>query len=155
MDKSLIFSNLYLNVTFPECISANRKNNFSCHIFFALPCFIFFSYHTFPPHITYLIFLAYLNELEGEPHKSWNLFWFTAVSLVCRRAPAQSRKSKCSWGIPVVAQCKWIWLVSMRMWVWSLASFSGLRIMLTTSLGTSKCCRCSPKKSKKSIVDCK
>ena len=27
-----------------------------------------------------------------------------------------------------MAQLKWIWLVSMRMWVWSLSSLSGLRI---------------------------
>ena len=30
-------------------------------------------------------------------------------------------------GVPVVAQQKWIWLVSMRMWVQSLASLSGLK----------------------------
>ena len=31
-------------------------------------------------------------------------------------------------GVPVKAQWKWIWLVSMRTQVWSLASLSGLRI---------------------------
>ena len=31
-------------------------------------------------------------------------------------------------GIPVVVQQKWIWLVSMKMQVWSLALLSGLRI---------------------------
>ena len=31
-------------------------------------------------------------------------------------------------GVPVVVQLKWIWRVSMRMWVPSLASLSGLRI---------------------------
>ena len=31
-------------------------------------------------------------------------------------------------GIPVVPQQKWTWLASMRMGIWSLASFSGLRI---------------------------
>ena len=30
-------------------------------------------------------------------------------------------------GVPVVAQRKWIWLVSMRTWVRSLASLSGLK----------------------------
>ena len=32
------------------------------------------------------------------------------------------------WGIPVMAQQKWIWLASMRMQFWSLASLSELRI---------------------------
>ena len=31
-------------------------------------------------------------------------------------------------GVPIVAQQKQIWLASMRTWVWSLASLSGLRI---------------------------
>ena len=82
-------------------------------------------------------------------------------------------------GVSVVAQQKRIWLVSMRMRVWFLASLSGLRIwhchelfcrsqtqlrsgvavamvytgscssVLTPSLGTSTCHRCSPKKAKK------
>ena len=30
-------------------------------------------------------------------------------------------------GVPIVAQQKWIWLVSVRTQVWSLASISGLR----------------------------
>ena len=55
------------------------------------------------------------------------------------------------------------WLISMRMWVWSLASLSGLKIChccklqwccrcssnSTPCLGTSICCRCSHKKEKK------
>ena len=79
-------------------------------------------------------------------------------------------------GVLVVAQWKWIWLESMRLWVWSLASLSGLRIWcccelqcrsqmwlgphvpvavaqagscssdLTPRLGTSICLRCSPKR---------
>ena len=81
------------------------------------------------------------------------------------------------WGVPVVAQQKQTRLVSMRMRVGSLASLSGLRIRcchklwcrsqtwlgsgvaaakassysfgLTSSLGTSICCRCGPKKKKK------
>ena len=82
-------------------------------------------------------------------------------------------------GVPVVAQRKWIWLVSMRTQVWSPALLSELRIqrccelwcssktwvgsgvamamaqakgyssVLTPSLGTSVCCKCSPKKEKK------
>ena len=32
------------------------------------------------------------------------------------------------WGLPVMAQRKRIWLTSLRTWVWSLASLSGLRI---------------------------
>ena len=31
-------------------------------------------------------------------------------------------------GVPVMVQQKWIWVVSMRMQVWSLASISGVRI---------------------------
>ena len=31
-------------------------------------------------------------------------------------------------GVPVMAQCKWIWLVTRRLQFWSLASLSGLRI---------------------------
>ena len=31
-------------------------------------------------------------------------------------------------GVPITAQQRWIWLSSRRMQVWSLASFSGLRI---------------------------
>ena len=83
------------------------------------------------------------------------------------------------WGLPVVAQWKWIWLVSMRMQVQSLASLSGLRIWCccelwcrsqmwlrsgvavavvkagscssnsTPSPGTSICQRYSPKKTNK------
>ena len=50
--------------------------------------------------------------------------------------------------VPVTAQWKQIWLVSMRMQVWYLALFSGLRIRhcrelwcrLQTSLGSHRCC---------------
>ena len=38
-------------------------------------------------------------------------------------------------GVPVVAQQYWTWLVSMRMWVQSLASLSGLRIWHCHELG--------------------
>ena len=81
-------------------------------------------------------------------------------------------------GVPVVAQWKWIWLVSTRTQVQSLASLSGLRsrrchelwyrlqtqlgsqvavaVVLasgyssdsTPSLGISICCGCRPKKTK-------
>ena len=81
--------------------------------------------------------------------------------------------------VPIMAQQKQIWLVSMRMQVWSLASLSGLRIWCchelcckwwtwlgsciavavakassyssdwTLSLGTSICRGCGPKKQKK------
>ena len=80
---------------------------------------------------------------------------------------------------PVVAQHKWIWLTSMRMQIWSLASLSGLRILhclelwyrlqtwlwtgvavavvwvgscssnLTHSLGTFTCCGWGPRKKQK------
>ena len=44
-------------------------------------------------------------------------------------------------GVPIVAQWKRIWLVSMRMWVPSLATISGLRIHCCREL---RCrCRCS------------
>ena len=66
-------------------------------------------------------------------------------------------------GVPIVGQQKWIWLVSMGTQVRSLASLNGLRILhwhelvqacdysfdLTPSLGTSICCGCSPGKKKK------
>ena len=42
-------------------------------------------------------------------------------------SPARSRNDD-SWGVPIVAQQKQIWLVFMRTWVWSLASLSRLRI---------------------------
>ena len=32
------------------------------------------------------------------------------------------------WGVPVIVQRKWIWLGTMRLWVGSLASLTGLRI---------------------------
>ena len=80
--------------------------------------------------------------------------------------------------VPVVAHRKWIWLVSMRMQVWSPAQLSGLRIWCccelwcrsqmrlgsgiavavaqansyssdsTPNLGTSICCEWGPKKTK-------
>ena len=72
-------------------------------------------------------------------------------------------------GVAVVAQWKWIWLVSTRVWIWSLAFLSGLGIRcyrelwcrlqtawipcycccgfdFTPSLRSSICCGCSPKK---------
>ena len=74
--------------------------------------------------------------------------------------------------VPIVAQRKWIWLVSMRMWVPSLLSPQGLGVRcccglwcrletwlgscvgscssdLTPSLGTSTCCWCGPRKQKR------
>ena len=38
-------------------------------------------------------------------------------------------------GVPVVAQWKWLWLVSMRMWVRSLSLLSGLRILCCCGYG--------------------
>ena len=38
-------------------------------------------------------------------------------------------------GVPTVAQRKWIWLAFMRMWVWSLASLSGLGSGVAMSFG--------------------
>ena len=76
------------------------------------------------------------------------------------------------WGVPIVAQQKWIWLVSWRMRVWSLASLSGsgiqhchelwyklqmwlrswgvIAVALIQALArTSTCHRCGPKKKEK------
>ena len=85
-------------------------------------------------------------------------------------------------GVPVVAQRKQIWLAFMRTQIWSLASFSGLKIQhccelwrrlqarlgscvsvavvwvggyssdWTPSLGTSTCHGCGPKKDKKEYI---
>ena len=64
-------------------------------------------------------------------------------------------------GVPIMAQQYQTWLVSMRMWVWSLALLSGLgsgiAVAVASScssnsapnLGTSICHRCGPKKKKK------
>ena len=77
-------------------------------------------------------------------------------------------------GVSIMVQWKLIQLVSMRIWIWSLASFSGtaessgightqgldLELLccgrnsscssdLTPTLGTSTCCTCSPKKQNK------
>ena len=86
---------------------------------------------------------------------------------------------KCFIGVPIMAQRKRIQLVTVRLWVRSMASLSGLRIRChcelwcrlqmqlgsgivmavvqagscssnsTFSLGTSICCGCSPKTNKK------
>ena len=98
---------------------------------------------------------------------------------ICVMCHINSRKRKKDMGIPIMAQQKRIWLASMRTQFLSLASLSGLRIQhcrelwcslqtwlrsyvavavasasgcssgLTPSLGTSICCWCSPKKTKK------
>ena len=90
---------------------------------------------------------------------------------------------KQSYGVPVVAQRKWIWLASMRTQVQSLASLSGLRIRhrhelwcrsqiqlwshiavavvsasnyssdLTPSLGTSMCLGCAPKNTPSKLIN--
>ena len=66
-------------------------------------------------------------------------------------------------GIPIVAKWKRIWLVSMRMWVRSLASLSGLKIwcyygcgvgqqlqfQFNSRLGTTMCLGCSPPSKKR------
>ena len=43
----------------------------------------------------------------------------------------KEKRSKCpsrsEWGVPIMAQWSRTWLGSMRTWVWSLASLSGLR----------------------------
>ena len=95
--------------------------------------------------------------------------WFT---MLCQL------KKKWNTGVPVLVQQKWIWLVSMRMWVQSLASSSRSGIQhchelwcrlqmhfeshvpavmvqagsyssdLTPSLGNSICCGCGAKKQK-------
>ena len=38
-------------------------------------------------------------------------------------------------GVPIMMQQKWIWLVSMRIWAWSLASLSGSGIWRFCELG--------------------
>ena len=37
-------------------------------------------------------------------------------------------ENEVSLGVPITAQQKWTWLGTMRLWVWSLPSLSGLRI---------------------------
>ena len=74
----------------------------------------------------------------------------TSVFPSPHRAPGtEGGLKKHIWGgVPVVAQQKWIRLETMRLWVWSLASLSGLRIWhchelwcrLQTRLGIPSCC---------------
>ena len=52
-------------------------------------------------------------------------------------------------GVPVMVQRKWIWLGTMRLRVWSLASISGLKICIAVSCGVVQdvariwhCCGC-------------
>ena len=52
-----------------------------------------------------------------------------ALSIDCNHCCTCLCKSKSLvWGVPVMAQQKWIWLGTLRLWVWSLALLSGLRI---------------------------
>ena len=102
-----------------------------------------------------------------------------SVDSASSRCLQRAISTKCHWGVPAVAQQKRTRLASMRMQVRSLALLSGLRIWschklwrssqtrlgscvamavmqagscssdLTPSRGTSICCGCRPKKTKK------
>ena len=79
-------------------------------------------------------------------------FWMAALASVFH-CPSKAL----GWEFPLWLSRLQTWWVSMRMWLWSLASLSGLRILSyyscssnsTPSLGTTICCRCGPKKQKK------
>ena len=111
--------------------------------------------------------------------QSWSHFECIPMSKSSHKAGPDLRIRKLALGVPTVAQQKGIQLVSMRMQVPSLASLSRLRIQCcyelwcrsqmqlrspvavavavasscssdsTPGLGTSICCRCSPKIVKK------
>ena len=69
------------------------------------------------------------------------LFWVSLVSLESRSTELLMLScQKLTWtGVPVMAQCKTIWLASLRTQVRSLALLSGLRIWCCRELGV--CCR--------------
>ena len=121
-----------------------------------------------------------LQHLRGEPRGlcHWiSSAWGTFQQPCQPHSSHRTAISKLFEGVPVTAQWKRIWLVSLRTRVWSLASLSGLRIQhcrelwcrskmwlrshvavavagsfssnLTPSLGTSVCLGCGPKKRKK------
>ena len=112
--------------------------------------------------------------------------YYTLEQYTMAHTCANSRQQKIKWNYPTKEFPLWLnelqtWLVSMRMWVWSLASPSGLRIQhchklqcisqiwlvscfavaeleagscsphLTPSLGTSIYYRCGPKKTKENF----
>ena len=109
-----------------------------------------------------------LKIIHGRICRKEHQYWYNLKKNICT-------------GIPIVVQQKWNWnwLVSMRLWVWSLALLSELRIWhccelrcslqgwlgcgvattvavagncssdSTPSLGISICYGCSPKKKKK------
>ena len=58
------------------------------------------------------------------------LFVFKSSHPITSPKEAQNREHliEIKWGVPIVARWKWIWLVSMRLRVWSLASLRGLWI---------------------------
>ena len=58
----------------------------------------------------------------------WNLIKMIQMSLFVKQKQTQISKSKQLSGIPVMAQQQRTQLVTMRMWVQSLASLSGLSI---------------------------
>ena len=68
------------------------------------------------------VLLYFSHEgLEQEPYlKSAYYRWKNSQGNISK--PKQTRHKK---EVPIVAQWKWIWLVSLRMWVRSLASLSG------------------------------
>ena len=47
-------------------------------------------------------------------------------------------------GFPIVAQQKQIWLASMKMWIWSLASISGSGSGIAMSCGVGHSCGSDP-----------
>ena len=118
---------------------------------------------------------AGLHLSEPLPLTLWSTWTYVQVMLRMK-LPLITRPLL---GFPVMAQQKRIWLVSMKMWVRSLASLSGSGIQrccelwcrsqtqlgshiavaamwasgyssdVTPHLGTSICCGCGPKKQKK------
>ena len=86
---------------------------------------------------------GYMGPAKGQPASLHHDHFYTVgqITLFIHSFPCSNNTQgemglpvllpgikKTKTGIPTVAQQKWIWLASMRMHVWSLASPSGLRI---------------------------
>ena len=69
-----------------------------------------------------------LEENICEQHE-WQVLSFQNIQTF-HTAQWQKKKKSQKWaeGVPILAQQKRIWLGTMRLWVWFLASLSGLRI---------------------------
>ena len=125
-----------------------------------------------------LVTLISLNVLSSGTSPLYMTFCMAGGRPWEKAGASEKETLKTVLGVPVVAQQKQVRLVSMRMWVRSLALLVGLRIQrcrelwywsqkqlgsgipvavvwacsyssdLTPSLGTSMCCRCNPQKRK-------